>query len=263
MRKLEHPLLEQILITSLKYTFFAFNYFSGKIKIMKLTPFTFQKPEGRPFFFTSFVSTIDGKIIVKEKGYWPIGTGKDKEYFTFLRAHADAVVDAKNTAVRFAKYFIKRIHDTQFQSFRKELGKEGMPEYIVLTSNPDEALADVLKNDHGFETTIMTPEEGEKRVTIQKLINYLNSKEYKNVFIDGGPTLIAQLLQEEVLDEVHLTIAPKIFGSTPNKTLTMVEGILFPPDKVPQFKLLSVEQLGDEVVLRYNLIDEKENYKAK
>jgi len=220
---------------------------------MKLTPFTFQKPDDRPFMFTSFVSTIDGKIIVKEKGYWPIGSGADRDYFTWLRAHADAVVDAKNTAVRFAKYFIRRIHEDMYQGFRRDLGMPPLPEYIVLTSNPDEELHKVLKNDHGFETTILTPEAGSKRVSIQHLINYLVEKGHTNVFIDGGPNLIAQLLEVEVLDEIHLTIAPKIFGSLPDKTLTMVEGILFPPEKVPQFKLLSVDKLDDEVVLRYSL----------
>lgn len=219
---------------------------------MKLTPFTFQKPAGRPFFFTSFVSTIDGKIIVKEKGYWPIGTKEDYRYFTYLRAHADAIVDAKNTALQFGKYTIKTIHDPLFQGYRKELGKQKMPEYIVLTSNPDDELQQVLKNDHGFETKILTPEEGEKRVSIKHLIDYLNAQGHKYVFVDGGPTLIAQLLQTQVLDEVHLTIASKVFGSAPGKTLTMTEGILFPPDEVPQFKLESVNRIGeDEVVLRY------------
>lgn len=218
---------------------------------MQHTPFAFQKPADRPFLFTSFVSTIDGKIIVKDKGYWPIGSKEDYEYFTWLRAHADAIVDAKNTALQFGKYTIRTIHDEMYQSFQKELGKTKKPEFIVLTSNPDEELANVLKNDHGFETTILTPDEGESRVTSNKLIEYLNSKGYEHVFIDGGPTLIAQLLQAGVLDEIHLTISPKVFGSAPGKTLTMAEGILFPPDKVPQFKLLSVNQLGDEVVLRY------------
>jgi len=261
---------------------------------MQFQPFSFQKPDGRPFFFTSFVSTIDGKIIVKEKGYWPIGTKEDYNYFTYLRAHADAIVDAKNTAVMFGKYTIKTLHSEIFQEFRKELGKEGLPEYIVLKSNPDEALTEALENEHGFETKILTVENAElsseiekvsnvvrchpeaqpkdpvnnqvdldsshslrmtnkrKRVSVQNLVDYLNSREYKNVFIDGGPTLVAQLLQEEVLDEVHLTIAPKIFGSLPGKTLTMVEGMLFPPEEIPQFNLTSVDRIGDdEVVLRY------------
>lgn len=219
--------------------------------------------------FTSFVSSIDGKIIVKEKGYWPIGSKKDYEYFTYLRAHADAIVDAKNTALQFGKYTIRTIHDEMYQGFRREIGKTGVPEFIILTTSPDEELAAKLSNDHGYKPTILTNSsaeiseqvnqafnvekvtEGLGHVQIADLIRYLNSKGHQNVFIDGGPTLIAQLLQENALDEVHLTIAPKIFGSAPGKTLTMTEGILFPPDSVPQFELLAVEKLDDEVVLRY------------
>lgn len=218
---------------------------------MILTPFNFPTLTDRPYLFTSFVSTIDGKIIVKEKGYWPIGTKKDYDYFTYLRAHADAIVDAKNTALQFGKYTIRTIHDEQYQSYRKEIGKSGVPEFIVLTSNPDEDLRRVLKNEHGFETTILTPEQGTARVTPESLISYLNTQGHKHVFIDGGPTLIAQLLQARVLDEVHLTVAPKIFGSAPGKTLTMTEGILFPPDEVPEFELVNVQQLDNEVVMRY------------
>ena len=99
----------------------------------------------------------------------------------------------------------------------------------------------------------MTPKDGTKRVSVKYLIDYLNKQGHEYVFIDGGPTLIAQLLQAQVLDEVHLTIAPKIFGSSPGKTLTMTEGILFPPDEVPQFELSSIEKIGNEVVLRYSL----------
>ncbi|PIZ64896.1 hypothetical protein COY14_03650 [Candidatus Roizmanbacteria bacterium CG_4_10_14_0_2_um_filter_36_9] len=221
---------------------------------MQLKPFVFEKPEDRPFLYTSFASTIDGKIIVKDEGYWPIGSKVDYEYFTHLRAHADAIVDAKNTALQFGKYTIKTIHDDTFQTYRRELGKQGLPEYIVLTSNSDEALEEALANDHGFVPTIITPKAGQSRVSVVNLIDYLNEKGYRNVFIDGGPTLIAQLIQEKVLDEVHLTIAPKIFGSRPGMTLTMCEGILFSPSNIPKFKLKSVHQEGNEVMLRYQAI---------
>lgn len=236
---------------------------------MQRTPFTFQKPEGRPFLFTSFVQTMDGKIIVKEKGYWPIGTKEEYAYFTFLRAHADAIVDAKNTAKMFGKYTIKTLHDETFRGYRSQIGKTGIPDYIVLTSSPDAGLAAVLKNERGYRVTVLTSEQAaidpaiqdiadvksisdQNRIAVSDLIDYFNTKGYQHVFIDGGPTLIAQLLQANVLDEVHLTIAPKIFGSAPGKTLTMTEGILFPPDAVPQFKLISVEKLQDEVILRYH-----------
>jgi len=221
---------------------------------MKLTPFNFPTHPDRPYLLTSFVSSIDGKIIVKEKGYWPIGTQADKEYFTYLRAHADAIVDAKNTALRFGKYTIRTLHDDMYNSFRKELGKEGKPQYIVVTSNPDEELKAKLANEHGYTPKYLTPEDGSKRVSITQFISYLNAQGHKTVFINGGPIFIAQLLEAGILDEIHLTIAPKVFGSAPGKTLTMVEGILLPADNLPKFELLSVDRLEDEVVLRYKTL---------
>lgn len=236
---------------------------------MNLKKFEFRKPKDRPFFFTSFVSTIDGKIIVKDdKRYWPIGSKIDFEYFTFLRAHADCIVDAKNTALEFGKYTIKTIHSKKYLDFRHEVGQKGQPEFIVLTSNPDENLSFALKNDFDYKTTIMTTKKQSERdgfntihvenksskITPEDLINYLNLKNHKFVFVDGGPSLIAQLINENLLDEIHLTIAPKIFGSSLGKTLTMVEGMLFDPDKIPNFNLLSIDKIEDEVFLRYKKV---------
>jgi 5-amino-6-(5-phosphoribosylamino)uracil reductase len=237
---------------------------------MQLKPLRFSKSKNRPFLFTSFVGSIDGKIIVKEKGYWPIGSKEDYHYFTFLRAHANAIVDAKNTALQFGKYTIRTIHDSLFQKYQQQIGRTKTPEYIILTTTPDAALAAVLKNEYSFKPTILTIEKVEAaeelratcnikhvttnteknhtRVGVGELINYLKSQGHEYVFIDGGPTLIAQLLAADFLDEIHLTIAPKVFGSLPGKTLTMCEGILFPPEKVKKFRLISLERIGDEVL---------------
>ena len=239
----------------------------------------FPKPKKRPFFFTSFVSTIDGKIIVKKKGYWPIGSKNDYEYFTYLRAHADAIIDAKNTALMFGGQTIATINGAKFRKIRERLGKSGVPDYLVITSSPDEELAGVLQNSYDYKTTILTVENAsvsqdiekvakikyvshmdsshshrttnKMRVSVPQIIQYCNDQGYEYVFIDGGPSLIAQFLESNSLDEVHLTIAPKIFGSEKDMTLTMTEGILFPKDKIPLFKLISFRQIEDEMFLRY------------
>ena len=239
----------------------------------------FPKQKKRPFFFTSFVSTIDGKIIVKKKGYWPIGSKNDYEHFTYLRAHADAIIDAKNTTLMFGGQTIETINSAKFRKIREKLRKSGVPDYLVITSSPDEELAGVLQNSYDYKTTILTVENAsvsqdiEKaakikhvshldsshsfrmsnklRVSVPQIIQYCNNQGYEHVFIDGGPSLIAQFLESNSLDEVHLTIAPKIFGSEKDMTLTMTEGILFPKDKIPLFKLISFKQIEDEMFLRY------------
>ncbi|MBI2430852.1 MAG: RibD family protein [Candidatus Levybacteria bacterium] len=201
---------------------------------------------GRPFFYTSFVASADGKAYVRKKGYWPIGSKTDYDVFTHLRSYADAIIDGKNTAIRFAKYTIDTIHSEEFKKLRKTNGKAYLPEYIVLTKHPDETLNSVLQNPYQFHTTIFKED-------VRSLVKYLQQKNRKTVFVDGGPHVIASFLKEKLLDEIFLTIAPRIFGNEQNLAITMVEGILLEPNEV-KLQLISMEQIENEVYLRYKIL---------
>lgn len=206
----------------------------------------FPTPIGRPFFYTSFVTTVDGKVWVNRPGYWPIGSKTDYDVFTFLRAHADAIIDGKNTALRFGKNTIQTINNASFLRLRKRLHREKAPSYVVVTQNPDEQLQKALTNPYGFKTIIW-----KKR--IDELVTFLNKEGCSQVFIDGGPTLLASFLAQNLLDEIFLTIAPKIFGNEKGITVTMVEGKLFTASCVKRLELLSVKKRSNEVFLRYRV----------
>lgn len=200
----------------------------------------------RPFFYTSFVTTVDGKVQIDRNGYWPIGSKTDYDVFTFLRAGADAIVDGKNTALRFGKHAIDTIHSEKFRQNRQHFGKSQTPEYIVVTSKETDELNQKLKNKHNHKPTIFT--EG-----VDELVKYLSNKKYKHVFIDGGPTLLGSFFEKMLIDEVFLTIAPKIFGNKDTAAITMVEGFLFPPNEVPKLNLLYSKIVENEVFLRYSI----------
>lgn len=207
---------------------------------------TFPQLKNRPYFITDFVSTVDGKVKVLRPKYWPIGSKKDNETFTFLRAHADAIVDGKNTALEFGKNTIETINSSSFKKLRKQLGKSEYPKYIVLAKHNDNKLEQVLENPYGFKTEIFSG-------TIGELVQKLHKANVQIAFIDGGPRLLGSFLEKNLLDEIFITIAPRIFGSLPNQTITMVEGILFPPEKI-KLKLLSVNNFNNEVYVRYKVI---------
>ena len=85
---------------------------------------TFPLLKNRPYFFTDFVSTVDGKVKVQNPNYWPIGSKTDFETFTFLRAHADVIIDGKNSALAFGNRTIETINSNSFLQIRKQLGKK-------------------------------------------------------------------------------------------------------------------------------------------
>lgn len=204
----------------------------------------FPLPTERPYFISSFVQTIDGKIWVYNNGYWPLGSSNDLDTYTYLRAHADAIVDGFNTAKEFGLQTIERIHTPQFKQLRNELEKKRDIEYIVLTNKGKETVEELLVNKHNYVPKVIPG-------SLDNLIEYLNSNDYKLVLVDGGPHLVRSLLKQNLIDELFITIAPKIIGNEPEKTLTLAEGGLFEPDKLPEFTLFSLKRLGNEAFLRY------------
>lgn len=231
----------------------------------------FPHKEQRPFFYTNFVVTIDGKTLVRTapKDYWPIGSWLDYETLVELRTYADILIHGKNTAL-FGRT-LDRLNNAEFRAARSKLGKSPDLPYLVMSNRPEDDLIRYLDNYDGPQPLLVTTEAafvsnelaskvrlirlGKEIVDIDLLTSFLHQEGFQHALVEAGPTLISVFLAHNLIDELFLTVAPKIFGNSENATYTLVEGYLFPPDAIKQCKLLSAKQVGDELFLRYNILD--------
>ncbi len=222
----------------------------------------------RPYYFSNFVSTIDGKVQVTSdpKAYWPIGSETDYVTLIQLRTYADALIHGKNTALWHRTF--DSLAKPEFLEARKELGKGDLL-YVVISGHPDDSLIPFLDNppkgvkallattttakiSKELEKIVKVVRFGTSSVDLHKLSEFLFKQNIKHALVEGGPHLMGSFCKAEFLDELFVTIAPKIFGNEKN-TLTMVEGFLFPPKKVPSYKLVSMKQVENELYLRYKV----------
>ena len=60
---------------------------------------------------------------------------------------------------------------------------------------------------------------------------------------EGGGELCAQLFAARAVDELYLTLVPRILGGA--RAPTLVGGPGFSPDQIPDGKLASIERIGD------------------
>lgn len=203
----------------------------------------FPKKSGRPFFYTNFVQTVDGKIQVldHQKDYWPIGSKTDHDTLVELRAYADCLIHGSHTAKEATEATLENLEKPSFKRLREKLGKNPVLPYYVVTSHPE--------NFSDLASKITTVPHN-----LSLLSKNLYKKGVRNVLMEGGPTLLGSFLKANLIDEVFLTIAPKIFGSQKDVTLTLVEGTLFPPKSIRKLKLLSVKQVKNEIFLHYSLL---------
>lgn len=225
----------------------------------------------RPFFYTNFVSTVDGKIQVAtadQLQYWPIGSKTDYQTLLELRAHADVLIYGKNTALAFNHG--EKLALEEFKKARETNKKDPNLLYLVVCSTLEKKALEILDGPHAKHTYLVMPESstidpevertlkviriGKERVDVKLLSSWLHNQKYQHVLVEGGPTLVGAFFKERLIDEVFLTIAPKIFGNTPGKTLTLLEGHLFPPQKIPQLEIISLKQVENELFLRYTVI---------
>ena len=87
-------------------------------------------------------------------------------------------------------------------------------------------------------------------VDIVSLLERLaRERDAKLVLCEGGGGLNASFFEANVIDELYLTIVPRILGGV--LASTIVSGAGFGADEIREARLVSCEQVGDELFLRY------------
>jgi 5-amino-6-(5-phosphoribosylamino)uracil reductase len=126
--------------------------------------------------------------------------------------------------------------------FARELGGEAVVAHA--SSLPEAKRASLAK-----VATLV--ELGASRVDVARLLEWLAlERRCMTVLCEGGGVLVAELFGARAVDELYVTVVPRVLGGA--SAPTMVEGDGFEPDAIPDAKLGSVETIGDELFLRYD-----------
>jgi len=97
---------------------------------------------------------------------------------------------------------------------------------------------------------------GEESLDLAEMCRYLYSEHgIHRMNLLGGPNLNGMMLDARLMDEVFMTLAPKIQGG--GSTVSMIEGTGFEADQMIPAKLLSLSTNENEVYLRYELCWDK------
>ncbi len=74
------------------------------------------------------------------------------------------------------------------------------------------------------------------------------------ILSEAGPTLFGRMLGERAVDELFLTLAPRLAGRSAQRNgIALVHGTAFDPDRSPAPSLVSIRRSEDFLLLRYRL----------
>jgi riboflavin-specific deaminase-like protein len=191
-------------------------------------------PPDRPYLVLNMVSTLDGRIAIDGRS-GPIGDEADKELFHGLRTQADAVMVGAGT-IRTERYG-RIVRRPERRERRVAEGLEPDPLAIVVSARlrlpPDLPL---LQDESSTVAILTTSEEslpdvparlhylrgpGGVDLELRPLFERLRSEfGVRSILCEGGPSLNESLIREGLVDELFLSLAPKLAGGPPLTLLT-------------------------------------------
>lgn len=155
--------------------------------------------------------TIDGKIALNSNHFAGWTSHEDKKYFARISREIGVIV----------------MGDKTFNTFPGPL-KDRLNVVFTLEENPKE-------------------QEWVKYVSgdPKKVLDELEEMGYKSVLLGGGAFINSMFLENNLIDEIIITIEPKIFGSGLS---------LFSKEQMVDLELISHELLSENVIaLRYKV----------
>ena len=191
-----------------------------------------KAPPDRPYLIVNMVSALDGKATIewRTKG---LSTDLDRELFHRLRTQVDAVMVGAGT-VRAERYG-RMIKTDELRAARIDEGLEADALAVVVTARLDLPADLPLLNEPEQRVVIATgsdatlPDLGDQ-ITYERTGDDLpllmaRLREHhgvRSVLCEGGPTLNSHLFSAGLVDELWLTLNPKIAGGA--AALTIVAG---------------------------------------
>lgn len=216
-------------------------------------------PVGRPYLGLNMVSSLDGKATIewRTKG---LSTELDRRLFHHLRTQADAVMVGAGTlrAERYGRM-------TKTAELREKRVAEGLapdPLAVIVSARLDIPADLPLLNEPEQRVVVATgsdatlPELGHQveyaRVgdDLPKLMAYLQETHgVRSVLCEGGPTLNSYLFAAGLVDELFLTLNPKVTGGAAALTIVAGRGLVEPAE----LDLVSVAEGEGDLFTRWRV----------
>lgn len=184
-----------------------------------------RAPAKRPYVVVNFVATADGKATIGGRS-GPIGDAADRALFHRLRGDVDAVLAGTGT-LRTERYG-RLVSDPAAREARVAAGLSPEPLAVTATQTMDLPLEIPLFQEPGARIEVFTwaarslPHcAADVRVTrlestpgaLAPVLSALRAEHgVRSLLCEGGPTIFAALLAQGLVDELFLSLAPRLAG---------------------------------------------------
>jgi riboflavin biosynthesis pyrimidine reductase len=236
-----------------------------------------------PRLYANFVSSIDGVVALPSVTSSPSvisgGSEGDRFVMALLRASADVVLVGASTVRaepehRWTPEFVYPQATADLARLRDVLGLGSDPRLAVVTAggNLDTGIpaleralivtttAGARKLGRGLPSGAeVVVAGGGDHVDLTDVVTELRARGHERVLSEGGPTIVGQLVERGLVDELFLTVSPVLLGRIWGEGRPgLVEGADLLGSDTPPAEIISVRRHRSHLFLRYSLAEVSE-----
>lgn len=232
-----------------------------------------------PHLYANFVESIDGVTAIPSlpQSNRLIAGGSEQDRFVMglLRACADVILIGAGTLYGSPQTQWTAEHAYppgagHYAELRRCRGMAPLPKLAIVSGSGkiDPKHPGLLQ-----PTIVVTSEQGAKhlkgmlpssveavpmgdvpRLDLAAVVKLLRDRGYGRILCEGGPMLLGALAESNLLDELFLTISPRLAGRSGNHVrLSLIENAELLPNFLVDGQLRSVRRAGSHLFLRYEV----------
>lgn len=216
----------------------------------------------KPWIRANMVQSLDGGVTDQNKKTISLSTDSDKQLFRLLRQLSEVILVGSKTA-QSAPYLDIKINE-QNKEIRKKLRLPKKPRLAVVSNNLNFTKEWFKSRTDEEQPIIYTSQSseskirpfvglaefvfcGQKELDLKSVKQDLARRSFKRILCEGGPTLLHGLIDNNLLDELDLSIVAKF--SEGSELTSLLNGTKF---RIPvNFKPVHVLQENQTIFMRY------------
>lgn len=211
--------------------------------------------------------SLDGKISTRDNAGPRFTSEADGIRLREVRSHADAILVGAGTIIADDPTFTEH---GKYKELRLERGLAPNPIKVVVSGSGSVPETARMFQPNGAPALVFTTERippnrlaslqqvaevhrvGETTVDFRRVVEILGERyQVQQLLIEGGGQVNFDLFRAGLIDEVHLTLCPKIIGG--RDVTTSVEGDGFDFLDIVDVELLDQHIVGNEIFLHYRV----------
>ncbi len=208
--------------------------------------------------FSNLAISLDGRIADRTSPSKPLGTPLDRRTMQVIRKMSDVILVGAGTL---------RAHPRTMKISSKLAATRKQPANVIISANADfdpdwdfwkdpsvvrlvftteRSLAKAVERS-ADRALVFAAGQGDK-VEMKLVFEKLKALAFKNVLVEGGGEIMAEVLAAGFLQELYVTLTPWILGGRANPSLVMGDSTLW-----SRLELKKQRKIGQEIYLHYRV----------